>query len=231
MGAATEILHTQRRLGFFFSYLSVSFPNRDIIKLIWKHFVSTKKVQLNHDVQCIFVSAPPHACSKRFSHCLWCSLQVYSVHTPIPLVPGHCKTMVKDLCLLTKCTNTPLSPTPFLPLSSFPSFLRHNLQNAHKKFSFKPSYFFLSLIFHFSLHTFGEKQENISVSCPHTVSSAPEDRIRWQPAVPEMFEFNHCKSPLTAVPGVKNTKWKCTHVKLFKIAGIFCTHYGLSTSR
>lgn len=152
-----------------FCYLSVSFPNRDVIKLIWKHFVNPKKVQLDHDVQCISISAPPHACSNRFPHC-----KVFPpvIQCPCTHPTGPCplKTTVKDLCLLTKCTNTILTPTPFLPLSSFPSLLRHNLQNAHKKFSLK---LVISSSTLFSIFPyFGEKQENISVSCPHTISSA-----------------------------------------------------------
>lgn len=69
MGAEQRFcIHREDLDFFFFSYLSISFPNRDIIKLLWKHFISTKKVQLNHDIQCIFISAPPHACSNRLSH-------------------------------------------------------------------------------------------------------------------------------------------------------------------
>lgn len=124
-------------VGFFFCYLSVSFPNRDIIKLIWKHFVSPKKSSTGSWCAVHFHLSSSTCLFKQVFPLSWCSLQSYSVHIPIPLVPAHWKITVIDLCLLTECTNTALTPTPLLPLSFFPSLLRHNLQNAHKKFSFK----------------------------------------------------------------------------------------------
>lgn len=94
----------------------------------------------------------------------------------VSIYPSYWKTPVKDLCLLTKCTNTTLIPNPFLPLSSIPSFLRQNFKNTHQKISFKLVISFSTLFcifpsillekkFMFSYSIFCTRRQNKLIAC------------------------------------------------------------------
>lgn len=99
-------------------------------------------------------------------------VSIYPSHWSLPT--GRALLRIFAYCqnVLTQHSPQPLScPYP-------PSLFSDMIYKMHtKNFFFQTSYFFLNLIFYFSHHTFGEKQENIFVSCPHTISSALEDRI------------------------------------------------------
>lgn len=228
MGAATEILHTQRRLGFFFP-ISVYLSQTEILSNWFGSTLSAPKKFNWIMMSSAFSSQLLHTLAQTGFPIVYGVLSSYTVS----IHPSHWSLATAKprlrIFAYWQCTNTPLSPTPFLPLSSFPSFLRHNLQNAHKKFLFKLDISSSALLSIFPSILLEKSKKTFLFHV--LIQYLLHQKTEWQPALPEMFEFNHCKSPLTAVPGVKNTKWKCTHVKLFKIAGIFCTHYGLSTSR
>lgn len=54
----------------------------------------------------------------------------------------------------------------------------------------------------------GEKQENISVWCAYNYLLQWKTELADKMFYSEMFAARHCNSPLTAVPGFKNTRWK-----------------------